>query len=211
MALKSAPSQKLVPINDIHDGVVVLKDKSMRMILMASSINFALKSEEEQMGVLMQFQNFLNSLEFTTQIYIQSRRLDIKPYLSLLQTRLNADVSDLMRIQIQEYIEFVKNFTENTNIMSKTFFIVVPYYPGVSTENVTGGVFSAKKTSEQKRETSLERFEEGRSQLQQRANIVRQGLARTGVRITPLGTEEIVELFYKIFNPSDANRSVKLQ
>ena len=211
MALKSAPSQKLVPINDIHDGVVVLKDKSMRMILMASSINFALKSEEEQMGVLMQFQNFLNSLEFTTQIYIQSRRLDIKPYLSLLQTRLNADVSDLMRIQIQEYIEFVKNFTENTNIMSKTFFIVVPYYPGVSTENVTGGVFSAKKTSEQKKETSLERFEEGRSQLQQRANIVRQGLARTGVRITPLGTEEIVELFYKIFNPSDANRSVKLQ
>ena len=210
MALKSAPSQKLVPIEDIHDGIVILKDRSMRMILMASSINFALKSEEEQMGVLMQFQNFLNSLEFTTQIYIQSRRLDIKPYLSLLQTRLNADVTDLMRIQIQEYIEFVRNFTENTNIMSKTFFIVVPYYPGVSTENVTGGVFSAKKTSEQKKESSLERFEEGRSQLQQRANIVRQGLARTGIRITPLGTEEIVELFYKIFNPSDANRSAKL-
>ena len=210
MALKSAPSQKLVPINDIHDGVVILKDKSMRMILMASSINFALKSEEEQMGVLMQFQNFLNSLEFTTQIYIQSRRLDIKPYLSLLQTRLNAEVTDLMRIQIQEYIEFIQNFTENTNIMSKTFFIVVPYYPSVSTKNITGGIFSKKKKPEEKGVSSLERFEEGRSQLQQRANIVRQGLARTGVRITPLGTEEIVELFYKIFNPSDANRSANL-
>ena len=211
MAIKSTPSQKLVPIEDIHDGIVILKDKSMRMILMASSINFALKSEEEQMGVLMQFQNFLNSIEFTTQIYIQSRRLDIKPYLSLLQTRLNADVSDLMRIQIQEYIEFVRNFTENTNIMSKTFFIVVPYYPSVSSENLTRGVFSKKSASdEQKKESSLEHFEEGRSQLQQRANIVRQGLARTGIRITPLGTEEIVELFYKIFNPSDANRSAKL-
>ena len=149
MAIKSTPSQKLVPIEDIHDGIVILKDRSMRMILMASSINFALKSEEEQMGVLMQFQNFLNSIEFTTQIYIQSRRLDIKPYLSLLQTRLNADVTDLMRIQIQEYIEFVRNFTENTNIMSKTFFIVVPYYSGVSTDSVTGSVFSAKKSSEQ--------------------------------------------------------------
>ncbi len=210
MAIKSSSSQKLVPIEDIHDGVVILKNKSMRMILMASSINFALKSEEEQVGVIMQFQNFLNSLEFTTQIYIQSRRLDIKPYLSLLQTRLNADVSDLMHIQIQEYMEFIKNFTENTNIMSKTFFIVVPYYPNISTENITGGVFSKEKTSEEKEKTSLERFEEGRSQLEQRANIVRQGLARTGIRVTPIGTEEIVELFYKIFNPSDINRSAKL-
>ncbi|MCK5592295.1 MAG: hypothetical protein KAI72_10105 [Candidatus Pacebacteria bacterium] len=210
MAIKSAPSQKLVSIGDIHDGIVILKDKSMRMILMASSINFALKSEEEQMGVLMQFQNFLNSLEFTTQIYIQSRRLDIKPYLSLLQTRLNADVSDLMRVQIQEYIEFVRNFTENTNIMSKTFFIVVPYYPAISTGTIAGGAFSKKATSTEKATSSMERFEEGRSQLQQRGNIIRQGLARTGVRITPLGTEEIVELFYKIFNPSDANRSANL-
>jgi len=211
MAIKSKPSQKLVSIEDIHDGIVILKDKSMRMILMASSINFALKSEEEQMGVLMQFQNFLNSLEFTTQIYIQSRRLDIRPYLSLLQTRLNEDVSDLMRIQIEEYIEFIRNFTENTNIMSKTFFIVVPYYPGASTDNIAGGAFSKKNaTAEEKQVSSLERFEEGRSQLQQRANIVRQGLARTGVRITALGTEETVELFYKIFNPSDESGSANL-
>lgn len=211
MAIKSASSQKFVPIEDVRDGIIILKDKSMRMLLMASSINFALKSEEEQMGVIMQFQNFLNSLDFTTQIYIQSRRLDIKPYLSLLQTRLNADIEDLMRIQIQEYIEFVRNFTENTNIMSKTFFIVVPYYSGVSTENITGGIFSKKTTTEEKEVSSLERFEEGRSQLQQRANVVRQGLARTGIRVAPLGTEEVVELFYKIFNPSDTGRSVKTQ
>lgn len=200
MAIKSKASQNFLPIEDIHDGVVILKDKSMRMILIASSINFALKSEEEQIGVIMQFQNFVNSLEFSTQIYIQSRRLDIKPYLSLLQDRLNTDVSDLMRIQIEEYIGFVKNFTDNSNIMSKSFFIVVPYYPGAS---LPGG---KKKTEGD----IIERFEEGKSQLEQRAHIVRQGLIRCGIRVVPLGTEEIVELFYKIFNPSDLGRAVNL-
>ena len=201
--MKSKSSQKFIPIEDIHDGVVILKDKSLRMILMTSSVNFALKSEDEQMGIILQFQNFLNSLEFTTQIYIQSRRLDIKPYLNLLQSRLASDITDLMRIQTEEYIEFVKNFTENSNIMAKTFFIVIPYYPGV---NVTLG----KNRSENKKESALDRFEEGKSQLEQRAHIVRQGLARTGIRIMPLGTEEIVELFYKIFNPSDVGRDVNL-
>lgn len=200
MAIKSKASQNFLPIEDIHDGVVILKDKSMRMVLIASSINFALKSEDEQIGLIVQFQNFINSLEFSTQIYIQSRRLDIKPYLALLQDRLNTDVSDLMRIQIEEYIEFVKNFTDNSNIMSKSFFIVVPYYPGASLPG-------AKKKTEG---DIMERFEEGKSQLEQRAHIVRQGLIRCGIRVVPLGTEEIVELFYKIFNPSDLGRAVNL-
>ena len=202
MAVKSKASQQFIPIEDIHDGVIILKDKTMRMVLMASSVNFALKSEDEQIGIIMQFQNFLNSLEFTTQIYIQSRRLDIKPYLALLHSRLSANISDLMRIQIQEYIEFIRNFTENSNIMAKTFFIVVPYYPGA---NIT----FTKKTK-QKEESVLERFEEGKSQLEQRAHTIRQGLARSGVRVVPLGTEETVELFYKIFNPSDAGRNVNI-
>ncbi len=201
--MKTKSSQKFIPVEDIHDGVVILKDRSMRMILMTSSVNFALKSEDEQTGIILQFQNFLNSLEFTTQIYIQSRRLDIKPYLNLLQTRLSSDISDLMRIQTEEYIEFVKNFTENSNIMAKTFFIVIPYHPGV---NVNIG----KSTVKEKDRSALERFEEGKSQLEQRAHIVRQGLARTGVRVMPLGTEETVELFYKIFNPSDVGRDVNL-
>jgi type IV secretory pathway VirB4 component len=203
MAIHSKASQDFVPIEDIHDGVVILKDKSMKMILMASSINFALKSQEEQIGIIMQFQNFLNSLEFSTQIYIQSRRLDIKPYLALLQSRLSAEISDLMRVQIEEYIEFIRSFTDNSNIMSKTFFIVIPYHPGASLN------FS-KKQGKQKEDSILERFEEGKSQLEQRSHIIKQGLARCGVRVVPLGTEEVVELFYKIFNPSDAGRGIKL-
>jgi len=216
MAIKSISSQKFVSIKEVKDGVIILKNGSMRMLLMASSINFALKSEEEQIGVLLQFQNFLNSLDFTTQIYIQSRKLNIAPYLELLQTLIKQDMPKLLQIQIQEYREFIYSFTENTNIMSKTFFLVVPYHPVFSSKNITGGfslsgLFSKKTSTEEKEkkeEKDFEEFEECRSQLEQRANVVRQGLLRTGIRTTPLGTEEVIELFYKIFNPSDANKEI---
>ncbi|MBU0722900.1 hypothetical protein KJ973_02640 [Patescibacteria group bacterium] len=205
---KSKSSQTLISIEEVKEGIIILKDGSMRMLLMASSINFALKSEDEQKGVLYQFQNFLNSLDFSTQIYIQSRRLDIKPYLALLQTLFKKDMPELMQIQIREYIEFVRSFTENTNIMSKTFFLVIPYHPGFSSQKIAGGFFSKKSSASQKEEASFEYFEECRSQLEQRANVVRQGLSRAGIRTTPLGTEEIIELFYKIFNPANANREI---
>lgn len=212
MAVKSKATQEFVPIKEIRDGVVILKDGSMRLILMASSINFALKSEEEQAGVLLQFQTFLNSLEFSTQIFIQSRRLDVRPYLALLKERLKAQLSDLMRIQIQEYIEFIRKFTEETNIMTKTFFIVIPYArTGLPTKKGSPleNLFPSKKSSKEKTEEELEAFEEVRSQLEQRANVVKQGLARTGVRAVPLGTEEVTELYYKFFNPGETEKPIK--
>jgi type IV secretory pathway VirB4 component len=194
MPVKSKAAQDFVPVEDVHDGVIILKDKTMRMILMTSTINFALKSAEEQAGILLQFQNFLNSLEFSTQIYIQSRRMDIKPYLALLRSRLKEDVSELMRIQIEEYIGFIQNFTDTTDIMTKNFFVVIPYSGRVS--NVPG-------EESKNEEASLEKFEEGRTQLEQRAHIIKQGLVRVGIRVVPLGTEEVIELYYRIFNPSD--------
>jgi hypothetical protein len=208
--VKSKATQEFIPLKEIRDGVVVLKDGSMRMVLMASSINFALKSEDEQAAVLLQFQDFLNSLEFSTQIFIQSRRLDIRPYLSLLKERLKAQLSDLMRIQIEEYINFIKEFTEEAHIMTKAFFIIIPYASkGLSSKKTHsfksllpggGGVSAAKKEHE------FEVFEEARSQLEQRANVIKSGLARTGVRAVPLGTEEVTELYYKFFNPGDTER-----
>jgi hypothetical protein len=124
-------TQEFVPIKEVRDGFAVLKDGSMRAIIMASSLNFALKSNDEQMSILYQFQAFLNSLDFSIQIFIQSRKLDIRPYIALLEARQKEQLGDLMKIQIQEYIEFIKNFTENTNIMTKTFFIVIPYTPAI--------------------------------------------------------------------------------
>ena len=215
MAVKSKATQDFVPIKEIRDGVIILKDGSMRMILMASSINFALKSEEEQSAILIQFQDFLNSLEFSTQIFIQSRRLDIRPYLSLLKDRLKVQLSDLMRIQIEEYIDFIKSFTETADIMTKTFFIVVPYthtkIAPTSKSSPFASFFSKGKTDTSQKQQEQERFEEVRSQLEQRANVIKQGLARTGVRAIPLGTEEVTELYYKLLNPGVSEKPIKTQ
>src|SRR6185369_9382610 len=116
----------------VRDGIVVLKDGSLRAVLLASSINFALKSEDEQTAFIVQFQNFLNSLDFSCQIFIQSRQLDIRPYIATLEVAYKKQLDDLMRVQIREYIEFVKSFTEAANIMTKNFFVVVPYSPNTS-------------------------------------------------------------------------------
>ncbi|MFA6095627.1 MAG: hypothetical protein WC767_02180, partial [Candidatus Paceibacterota bacterium] len=129
MALNAKTTQEFVPIKEIRQGVIVLKDGSLRAVVIASSLNFALKSADEQQSIIYQFQNFINSLDFSIQIFIQSRKLDIRPYIALLEGRLKEQVDDLMKIQTREYIEFVKNFTENSNIMTKTFFVVVPYSP----------------------------------------------------------------------------------
>lgn len=207
--MAQAPAtQSLVPIDDIRDGIVILKDGSLRAILMASSVNFALKSEDEQTSILYQFQNFLNSLEFTVQMFIQSRPLDIRPYLALLESRLAAQTDELMRIQVREYIGFIRHFTESTNIMSKNFFLVVPYSPPTLSidENIWGKLLGKKKTSGD----VTSNFEENRAQLEQRVDVVMQGLVRTGVRVVQLGTEEAVELFYKQFNPGELEKPFTL-
>jgi type IV secretory pathway VirB4 component len=209
MPVKAKTTQEFVPIKEIRQGIVILKDDSMRGIIMASSINFALKSSDEQQAILLQFQNFLNSLDFSVQIFIQSRRLDIRPYLALLEGRLKEQTSDLLKIQTREYIQFIKNFTDSSNIMTKTFFVVVPYSPAVLN---TGGVssFIGGKKQVESPEKKLAEFEEKRSQLEQRMSVVTQGLVRCGIRTVELGTEEIVELFYKIFNPGDTEKPIPL-
>ncbi|MFA6797182.1 MAG: hypothetical protein WCR40_00500 [Candidatus Paceibacterota bacterium] len=205
----SKATQDFVPIKEIRDGIVILKDESMRAILMVSSVNFALKSPDEQQAIIFQFQNFLNSLDFSTQISIQSRELDIRPYLATLEERYKNELGDLMKIQIKEYIQFIKKFVEQTSIMTKTFFVVIPFTPTIINlqtnplEKITnrqqnGGVSKNK----------LQNFEENRTQLEQRVGSVSQGLTRCGIRSIQLGTEEIVELFYKIFNPGDMEKPI---
>src|SRR3989338_5807879 len=120
-------SQELGPIEEIRDGVVVLSDGSLRAVLMASSVNFALKSPDEQDAIILQYQNFLNSLDFPIQFFIQSRKLNIEPYLNSLRERKKVETNELLRIQITEYITFVKEFVESGNIVSKTFYIVIPF------------------------------------------------------------------------------------
>ncbi len=202
------PSQEFVPIQEVREGVLILKDGSMRAIVLASSINFALKSIEEQEAVIYQFQNFLNSLDFSLQIYIQSRKLDIRPYIALLDDRLKAQTSDLMRMQITEYMNFVKGLTEISSIMTKSFFVVIPYAGGLKAGGLKG-MFSKKDEAAQEKSKD-DAFEEVKSQIEQRVSVVEQGLSRCGVKVARLGSEEIVELFYRIFNPGDAEKPIKM-
>ncbi len=202
-------SQEFVPVKEVRDGIVVLRDGSLRSILIASSLNFALKSTDEQTAILLQFQNFLNSLDFPIQLFIQSRQLDIRPYIVLLDERLREQTNDLMKIQVQEYIAFVKSFVESANIMTKSFFIVIPYTPSVATNtrNVLSSLVGGKKKGEGVDQST---FEESRAQLEQRIRVVEQGLSSTGIRVTGLGTEEVIELFYKIFNPGELEKPIAL-
>lgn len=206
MAVDAKPTQNFVPIKEIRDGIIVLKDGALRSILLASSLNFALKSSDEQQSIIFQFQNFLNSLNFSVQIYAQSRRLDIRPYIALLEEKLKDQVGDLMKMQTREYIEFIKSFTESTNIMTKSFFIVIPYSaPVLSGTNAIKRQFLGNKTNIS---DEISTFEENRSQLQQRIEVVEQGLVRCGIRVANLGTEELIELFYKTFNPGDVEKPI---
>ncbi len=208
MAVNSKATQEFVPIKEVRDGAIILKDDSLRSVILTSSLNFSLKSEDERKAIVLQFQDFLNSLDFTVQISIQSRRLDIRPYIALLEDRYKEQMNDLMKIQTREYIEFIKKFTETTNIMTKSFFIVVPYDPAMINIKSSSGFF--KKTSSAEALQSKEAtFEENRTQLEQRVSVVEQGLSRCGIRVVRLGTEEDIELFYKIFNPGETEKPIK--
>lgn len=203
-------TQNFVPIQEVRDGIIVLKDGSLRAILMASSINFALKSEDEQKSVIYQFQNFLNSVNFDMQIFIQSRNLDIRPYINLLQDRLKVQTDDLMKVQIREYMKFVQSFTEQANIMTKRFFIVVPYTPMNSNiKKARSGLFGKSKNKD-KKNIDADGFAESRTQIAQRIDVISSGLARTGVRTVQLGTEEVIEVFYQLFNPGESEKQLTI-
>lgn len=216
MATASKTTQEFVPIKEIRDGVVILNDGSLRALVLASSLNFALKSSDEQNSIIFQFQNFLNSLDFSIQIFVQSKKLDIRPYIALLESRYKEQATELMKIQTREYIEFIRTFVENSSIMTKSFFVVIPYSPTSINANKNPlsdvrGLFSGPKkgTVEKTKQTNTE-FEEYRSQLEQRVGVVEQGLTRCGIRVAELGTEEVVELYYKIFNPGDTEKPIQI-
>ena len=201
----SKPTQDFVPVEEVRNGVMILKNGGYRGVMMCSSINFALKSEDEQRAIIGGFQNFLNTLDFPVEILIHSRRVDVRPYLGLLQERMELQTSELMRIQLREYIAFIRNFIEGADIMTKTFYVVVPYNTVTLTQGASSIPFFGKQSSQSAENSS---FEESRVQLEQRMSLVASGLASSGLRAIPLGTEEIIELLYRSFNPGDMENPI---
>lgn len=193
-------SQDFVPIKDIRDGILYMDDGRIKVILSVSSLNLSLKSEEEQGAIVSQFQGFLNTLDFPVQIYVQSRRVDIKPYLDSLDVRAEMVEDDLMKNQIREYRQFVQTFAEKTNIMNKRFFVVIDYDKGGD------GTDKIKAKNEQDENFELDTW---RTQIEQRISVIAGGLSGVGLQVDLLTTEELIELFYKIYNPGMDTRSAK--
>lgn len=194
--------QRYLDIGEIKDGVVVLKNQGLRAVMMVSSINFALKSQEEQDAIIYHFQNFLNSMDFSIQIVISSRKLNIEDYYETLTTREKEQSNELLKVQIGEYRNFIKELIEMSNIVNKTFYIVVPYSPSEELaqagKDFLSGLSGAKKIASSFRS---EDFLKNRNQLMQRVQHIASGLSGVGVKMTTLNTQELIELFYTIYNP----------
>jgi type IV secretory pathway VirB4 component len=194
-------TQAFVDIAEIKDDVVVLKNGALRAVLMVSSINFDLKSTQEQEAIVANYQNFLNSLDFPMQIVISSRKLNINPYLGMLETKEKQQPNELLRFQIAEYRNFVKNMVDASDIMTKSFFIIIPF---ALTEARKESFVDRIRTALNPKQIMLEKkmeFENFKSQLWQRVDHVMAGLGGTGIRMAPLSTEELIELYYNAYNP----------
>jgi type IV secretory pathway VirB4 component len=196
-------TQQFLEIKQVREGVMVLKDKSLRGVLMVSSLNFALKSEEEQNAIIYQFQEFLNSLDFSIQILVQTRRLNITGYLDKLEGLERKQDNELLKIQTKGYREFIAGLIKGETIMTKTFFVVVPYHLSPVEMQKFGKAqkFTPKKQGQDLKEDVFQRY---KGQLWQRMEFVALGLRRCGLQAIPLITPELIELFWKFHHPKEA-------
>lgn len=194
-------TQEFLEIDQIREGILILRDKSLRGVLMISSLNFALTSEEEQNAILYQFQNFLNSLDFSCQIVIQTRRLNITGYIEKLKELEKIQEDELLRIQTTSYREFVESLVGTGTIMTKNFFVIIPFY--LSTASDTSVVGKILKTAKIPTLTE-EEFQRCKNQLWQRMEFLALGLRRCGLKAIPLTTSELIELFWGLYHPQEA-------
>lgn len=212
----AASTQQFVEVKDVKDGVMILKNRGMRAVLLASSVNFDLKSQEEKDALIFRYQAFLNSLDFALQIVMNSRRLNIEPYLELLRGKLEEQSNELLRIQTAEYIDFVQSLVRLTNVMTKNFYVVIAFSPAESkgkgtAEKILEAITGARESREKTKEKEEEKFQEYRDQISQRIDHVIMGLRGVEVRAVMLSTEEITELLYLLYNPAEAEKGVAIK
>ena len=196
----SGATQQFLEFNEIKEGVLILKDQTLRGVLMISSINFALKSEQEQQSIIFQFQNFLNTLDFPIEIIMQSRKLNISSYLDKLNQMREAEENQLLKVQIREYGNFIRKIISGGTIMSKNFYATIPFNFG-ELRVVPTQKDQEKQNAEMIKE---EKFQRAKSQLLQRMQFASSGLRRCGLQCVPLSTAELIELFWGLYHPEKA-------
>lgn len=197
-------TQDILKFAEIRDGTVILKDGNLRSVLLCTSINFDLKSQQEQDAIIYQYQNFLNSLEFPIQILMQSKKLDLSNYLEKLQKNTDRLENELLKYQSNDYIHFVTELIDRANIMDKRFYVVVPYLVPPKIE-ANQARFPGKAKTQQIMMT-LENFKKYAEQLEQRIEVVQSGLASIGIKSVPLSTQQTIELLYNVYNPEESNK-----
>jgi len=198
--MAESATQAFLEVQDIREGILLLKNNSIRGILMVSSINFALKSEEEQTATIYAFQSFLNSLDFFCQIVIQSRNINITPYLDSLKDLEERQTNGLLREQTSSYREFIKNMVVGDVVMTKNFYVVVPY----NLMEALGMKGAGRQFGKQGQQMKDDEFQRCKTQLWQRMEYVSMGLRRCGLEAIPLTTPELIELFWSIHHPDQA-------
>jgi type IV secretory pathway VirB4 component len=211
---KSAPqntTQNSLLISELRDGMVIMGDGSFRAVIACKSINFDLMSSREREGVEYSYQNFLNALYFPVQIFIRSQRVDIGPYIDRLSTIRRAQDNMLLNVLMDDYINFIDVLSQEANIMDKSFFVVVPYFPAGDLNNVieqSKGIFGKLLSKPKTAATKIDKitYDKAHDEIKNRVDSVTSGLFQIGVNSVQLNTKELGELYYNMYNPDTAVR-----
>jgi hypothetical protein len=206
-------TQNALQIAEIRDGIVIMNDGSYRAVVMIKSINFDLMSPQEQEAIEFSYQGFLNSLYFPIQIFIRSNRVDLQPYIEKLDKIRTEHDNMLLALLMEDYINYIDALSQQTNIMDKKFYIVVPYFPTVDVQkaltqskNFFSGVGQLFNSKEQHVVINEAELEQAKSELRNRVQAVLAGLMQCSIQGLPLDTQELIELYYDTYNPDTATR-----
>jgi hypothetical protein len=206
-------TQNMLQIAEIRDGIVIMSDGSFRSVVMVNSINFDLMSRAEQEAVEFSYQNFLNSLYFPLQIFIRSQKVDMGPYIEKLDKVRSEHDNMLLALLMDDYVDYIESLSEQTNIMDKKFYIVIPFFPKIDAQktftqskNFLTGFTALFSKQDQHVVINEEDLEKAKSELRNRVQTVLDGLMQCGIQSLPLDTEELIELYYDTYNPDTATR-----
>lgn len=206
-------TQNVLQIAEIRDGIVIMNDGSFRSVVMVKSINFDLMSGSEQESVEFSYQGFLNSLYFPIQIFIRSQKVDLQPYINKLDKIRSEHDNMLLALLMEDYIGYIDQLGQQTNIMDKKFYVVIPYFPHVEiqkaitqSKNFVTGVFDLFSKKEQHVVINEDDLEKAKTELRNRVQAVLSGLLQSGIQGLPLDTQELIELYYDTYNPDTATR-----
>ncbi len=206
-------TQNSLQIAEVRDGIVIMNDGSFRSVVMVKSINFDLMSPQEQEAVEYSYQGFLNSLFFPIQIFLRSQKVDLQPYIAKLDKIRTEHDNMLLALLMDDYISYIDDLSQHTNIMDKKFYVVIPFFPAVDTQKALkesknflaglGGLFNKKEQHVVINEPDLEA---AKTELRNRVQAVLSGLLQAGIQGLPLDTQELIELYYDTYNPDTATR-----